>query len=757
MSEKENDFFGGKTLGELGAPLASEPMVVPGVELRSRPEPAPVSGDLFSGKTLGELGQKLYTPETPIVQYGKAVGSGLMNVPVQAVGLVPDIIDISRTGLAYAGRKAEELGRRGVDYLSGDSNSPEAQQRLADMTKRHKMSDILFEQQRPKIGSADIAAKVEPYAKSVFGFGPQYKPEDKGPKFAKTITEFAAPGLLGKEKGVRTLVGGLSGGASEAGGQLAEAGGLGPGAEAAARIIPAILTGHYGQKGVEFAGKFSKSNPAAEERLIDEIRKARAEGRAPSDMEINKALNEDVHPLIVYDLLGKQAQSTANRGLSSNQGAKAFEYIQDFLDARTAQSGARLDSAFSTINPGMKDASAIRLRMQSGIDIDNNILFEKAKANPLASNVQTPVIISLSGQELMKPAIESALKAFNGKYEPSLKFWHEVKTNLDDQVNKAYLAKDNTLAGNLKGLRDTLRGDLKNSVDDYGRALDEASGFFKGKNAVESGYFLAGTPDAFKLQDIANNFSKYGKPQQEQFQQGYLLQLRDRLSNPNLSPLKQKQEANLIRTIFSPEQADKIETIISAEKVINLNKALSSGGSGKQGSFGYDTIVGAAKSASTPATFGALSAFLINPTAGGIAASAAIGGEALKKLALNSQEKKIAATLNKLLTNPNEATMRRISYMASQNPAVTTLLGKYEVLLNDAATATYKAGPSIREEEESRQGRATGGKVGSSSIADRLITAAESAKRMSNKATEPLLRTSDESIAKALEIANRHI
>jgi hypothetical protein len=56
-----------------------------------------------------------------------------------------------------------------------------------------------------------------------------------------------------------------------------------------------------------------------------------------------------------------------------------------------------------------------------------------------------------------------------------------------------------------------------------------------------------------------------------------------------------------------------------------------------------------------------------------------------------------------------------------------------------------------------RPNRASGGKVGSSSIADRLIVAAESAKRMSNKATEPLLRTSDESIARALEIANRHI
>jgi hypothetical protein len=56
-----------------------------------------------------------------------------------------------------------------------------------------------------------------------------------------------------------------------------------------------------------------------------------------------------------------------------------------------------------------------------------------------------------------------------------------------------------------------------------------------------------------------------------------------------------------------------------------------------------------------------------------------------------------------------------------------------------------------------RPERAAGGKVSSTSIADRLITAAESAKRMSNKATEPLLRTSDESIARALEIANRHI
>jgi len=56
-----------------------------------------------------------------------------------------------------------------------------------------------------------------------------------------------------------------------------------------------------------------------------------------------------------------------------------------------------------------------------------------------------------------------------------------------------------------------------------------------------------------------------------------------------------------------------------------------------------------------------------------------------------------------------------------------------------------------------RQGRASGGKVNASSIGARLVAAADRAKKEINKSTEPLLKSDDESIAKALEIANRHI
>jgi len=57
-----------------------------------------------------------------------------------------------------------------------------------------------------------------------------------------------------------------------------------------------------------------------------------------------------------------------------------------------------------------------------------------------------------------------------------------------------------------------------------------------------------------------------------------------------------------------------------------------------------------------------------------------------------------------------------------------------------------------------RMGRATGGKVmNSEAHADRLVGMAERAKNMLGKETKPLLNTPDEHVAKALEIANRHI
>lgn len=96
-------------------------------------------------------------------------------------------------------------------------------------------------------------------------------------------------------------------------------------------------------------------------------------------------------------------------------------------------------------------------------------------------------------------------------------------------------------------------------------------------------------------------------------------------------------------------------------------------------------------------------------------------------------------------------------------------LGRAERAVNTAArnAADRFAPPIITNvgsqigsamEEEPRQERKSGGRVGSHDAeADRLVMAAERAKRGLSAHTEGLLNTSDDSVASALEIANRSI
>jgi hypothetical protein len=55
--------------------------------------------------------------------------------------------------------------------------------------------------------------------------------------------------------------------------------------------------------------------------------------------------------------------------------------------------------------------------------------------------------------------------------------------------------------------------------------------------------------------------------------------------------------------------------------------------------------------------------------------------------------------------------------------------------------------------ETIRPTRKSGGRV----TAESLVAAAEKAKKAVNKTTEPLLNKDDTSVARALEVANRHI
>jgi hypothetical protein len=121
-----------------------------------------------------------------------------------------------------------------------------------------------------------------------------------------------------------------------------------------------------------------------------------------------------------------------------------------------------------------------------------------------------------------------------------------------------------------------------------------------------------------------------------------------------------------------------------------------------------------------------------NPTSGLIAAGTAAAGG----FGVDLAQKALKMARNSRVA---EAAERRRALYQPVNPAI--------VSAGPAATVTGE-----------RQERKSGGRVGSHEVeADRLVMAAERAKRGLSAHTEGLLNTSDDSVASALEIANRSI
>lgn len=105
------------------------------------------------------------------------------------------------------------------------------------------------------------------------------------------------------------------------------------------------------------------------------------------------------------------------------------------------------------------------------------------------------------------------------------------------------------------------------------------------------------------------------------------------------------------------------------------------------------------------------------------------------------------------------ATMGAVGAAAGAPKKAAEIYNKVPAMVRMPTYAVGRAAEEAAPEEEvgPRAGRASGGRITPASIGARLVAAAERAKKEINKSTEPLLQSDDESIAKALEIANKHI
>jgi hypothetical protein len=752
----------GKTYDELGIPD-------PQSQASSR-RPASVSPSIESpiGKTYEELGVKEHEPVSPGWDLAKSIGSGLQSAAIGTVTAPIDIPSFLGKAADYPFEKAREGVVHGYNWIRGESDKPEGEARLENLRKSREFQEQLREQGRIKLGYQDVAGAIEPYAKQTIGVGPLYEPETQPGKFTKTITEFAAPGLVGKagaaEKAVRTVANVVGGAGSEAAGQMTEAAGLSPTAQAAARILAGLGFTHYGQRIGTSTKNFIAPTEKGEQIIAENISEARRRGVAPSDVQVQEALKSpsgSSGEMAAYDLLGKKGKDLVEQGVSSPGGKQAAQAIDDMLAKRQAAAVPRINNAIDQLYGGTVDAQTTLKRMNAGIAVDNPILFKQAMSAPQAQNVRTNVIDAIEAQPLAQQAINDAAKAFNlpkptAKQSlatpDNLPFWHEVKTNLDDQVNKAFSSGDNTLGRNLQKIRDNLRSDLKKTVPDYGNALDISSQYFQGKNAVEAGYnFGKSYNPGIDLQDKIKAFKKYGVAQQRQFEEGHMLALKEKAINgtKGSGPIWSNIDAEKakIAAMYGPQKAARLSAIANAEDAFNLKNMIDLHPvTGTPDRFGQ-----AIQFAKAPVGFAALSQMLITPTATALGSGMLVGAEVLKKLALTAEERRVSAEVNRLLSARNPATIARLSQMAEKNPAVNSLMGKYNSLMTEMLTANVQLRPSV-EETLDRPARKSGGRV-----SDKLVAAVDRAKKNINNSTQSLLRTPDTHVAQALEIANRNL
>ena len=745
---------------------------IPGAPPAPRKQEVPAMGrdeamEFLSGKRSSDLGYTEKQP-SPGMDLLKSVGSGVQSAVIGAATSPIDIPTLLARGADYPFEAARTGLTHGYNWIRGESGTPEGEARLENLKKSREFQEQIREQGRIPLGYQDIAGAVDPYAKKVTGVGPLYEPETTPGKFAKTITEFVAPGLAGKaktaEKVVRTGANVLGGAGSELAGEYTEAAGLSPTAQAAARILAGLGFSHYGQRIGTSTKNIIAPTEKGEQVIADKISEARQKGVAPSDAQIQEAMKSPsgaAGDMAAYDLLGKRGKDLVEQGVSSPGGREAAQNINDMLEKRRVAAEPRINNSIDQLYGGKVDATATKQKMMDAIAIDNPILFKQAMSSPQAQNVRTNVINSIESQPLAQQAINDAAKAFNLP-KPTAKaplvtpdnlpFWHEVKTNLDDQVNNAFKNGDNTLGRNLQKIRDNLRSDLKTTVPNYKDALDISSQHFQGKNAVEAGYkFGHSSPDSMQLLDQSKAFNRYGPIQKKQFEEGHMLALKEKAisGSEKPGPIWQDIDAEKakVSAMYGGQKAARLSAIAHAEDAFNLKNMIDLNQRPQKASLIEQGI----QMAKTPASFAALSQMLITPTATALGSGALVTAEVLKKLALTVEERRVSAEVNRLLSARNPSTIARLSQMAEKNPAVNSLMDKYNSLMVEMLTANAQLRPSV-EQTLDRPQRKSGGRV-----SDKLVTMVDRARKNINNQTESLLGTHDNHVAQALEIANRNL
>ena len=702
-----------------------------------------------------DLGMLSARPDLrPTYDVPKSALSAVERLPIGMVNAPADLLNFVSKAIEN-GIAATEVGAvKLYNAARGDTDTPEGKARIDLVNKAVEMARSTNEKTRPK-STQEWAQAIEPYAQQVLPVGPAYQSQTSPGKFTQTAIDVMGPGMFGKGKlaekfirGAGSLVG------VEASDKAADMIGLtDPTTRTALGILGAIAGGVGGEaaiQGTRVVGKILDPSEAANTRIAQAIKLARENNRAPTDQEIQDAIAAQ-KPMTVYDVTGGQDQQLIAPNVTG-PAREAARKINDFITQRGEQAADRVNSNLNEILGKDIDAGQTKENISAQQKVDNDINYKKALNDPMAGDVESPFVQSVIGNPLAEDAIKKATKELGG-YSNNLKYWDQVKQNLDDSVNEAYKKGQNNFAERLKDLRDGLRDDLVSQNPEYGVALNGASGFFKAKNALQAGYNYASNFNTFDAASARKALANYDAGNFGLFQEGFVSALQDKAKggvDKLLTGIDKTASVGKLNDVFPSEngtQARQIQTMVDLENMTRDVQRIELGAnladSAKPGLGRYLVDIASA----TPGVFAGLTT-----TSTAVGAGVGLSGWLANKAAqgtISLAQRRVATQVAETLASGDKNGILELSKLAETTPAVKSTIEKLKPFLNQ--TLLTMTGVNAANANP-RQQRASGGSV-IDKAADKLVSESMRNQKLLAHHTEQMLSMPDDAIVQALHVA----
>jgi hypothetical protein len=374
----------------------------------------------------------------------------------------------------------------------------------------------------------------------------------------------------------------------------------------------------------------------------------------------------------------------------------------------------------------------------------------------------------------------------------NLPFYHQVDRELGAMITKAYAGGDAQLAAGYKATQNRLRDELdkalvsNGSKSNYRDVVGASRKTFVGEEAPQAGYEFASSiinsrKNPFTRGDVRREFDGMDEANKQNVRLGVAARVQDGVESGQLGHIAKKFATDEsfkrdLMHVLGPEAYNRIAGSVMRENIIHqadtlkfLAERVTPAGAGMTAAgvvSAYDVMNAVINGAGSGALSGQLT---MKPFLAGLAAMGVKAG-------VSMAERRVAENTLPLALSKDPKDVARFGEMVSNYPQVMDMYNRLTATMTQAIQNVAggldkqdKGGTKIKEDKKAKPGpsiftkryggtvnRQSGGRTGNHEVdADRLISMAESARKQNSMQTEPLVKSDDNVIARALEIANR--